>query len=156
MFGNGPSRSQPVGGRIRAPPRDQETAMAPPRTPPRHRWRALAAVTAAGAVVVAVAAAPTPAAAVPAPPAGWSLVWGDDFTGAAGARINDADWLYDIGTGYPGGAGNWGTGEVETMTDSTQNVSLDGARHLAITPRRDAAGHWTSGRIETRRTDFQP
>src|SRR5829696_1289879 len=159
MAGNVPSRSQPVGGRIRAPPRDQETAMPPPRTASRHRWRALAATgatLAASAVVVTVAAAPSPAAAVPAPPAGWSLVWGDDFAGPAGARISDTNWLYSVGTSYPGGAPNWGTGEVETMTSDTQNVSLDGAGHLAITPRRDASGRWTSARIETRRTDFQP
>jgi len=41
------------------------------------------------------------------------------------------------------------------MTDSTDNAGLDGG-HLAITPRRDASGNWTSARIETRRTDFEP
>jgi beta-glucanase (GH16 family) len=101
-------------------------------------------------------AAPTPAGAVPAPPAGYSLVFGDDFNGTAGTRLNETNWLYDLGTGYPGGAANWGTGEVETMTSNSANVSMDGAGHLAITPIRDAAGHWTSARIETRRTDFQP
>jgi beta-glucanase (GH16 family) len=40
------------------------------------------------------------------------------------------------------------------MSSSTANVSLDGAGHLAITPRRDASGKWTSGRIETQRADF--
>jgi beta-glucanase (GH16 family) len=125
-------------------------------SPPR-RWRVLAAVGfAAAAVTAMMVAAPTPAGAVPAPPAGYTLVFGDDFTGAAGTRLNDANWLYDVGTGYPGGAANWGTGEVETMTSNSANVSEDGAGHLAITPIRDAAGHWTSARIETRRTDFQP
>jgi beta-glucanase (GH16 family) len=42
------------------------------------------------------------------------------------------------------------------MTNSTNNVSLDGNGNLRITPRRDSAGNWTSGRIETNRTDFQP
>lgn len=42
------------------------------------------------------------------------------------------------------------------MTSSTSNVALDGSGNLLITPRRDASGNWTSGRIETRRTDFQP
>ena len=41
------------------------------------------------------------------------------------------------------------------MTSNTANVSMDGAGHLAITPLRDAAGNWTSGRIETQRTDFR-
>lgn len=122
-----------------------------------RRWRALAAgalaTAAAGALVLAM---PSPAGAVPAPPAGYTLVFGDDFTGAAGARVNETNWLYDLGTSYPGGAPNWGTGEVERMTSDTQNVSLDGTGHLAITPRRDASGNWTSARIETRRTDFMP
>jgi beta-glucanase (GH16 family) len=86
----------------------------------------------------------------------WTLVWSDDFNGSANTGVNTGNWLYDLGTSYPGGAANWGTGEVETMTNSTANVSLDGAGHLRITPLRDAAGRWTSGRIETQRTDFRP
>ncbi len=86
--------------------------MSPPRT--RSRLIALGAVAATAAALAVVAGAPSPAEAVPAPPAGWSVVWGDDFTGPAGARINEANWLYDIGTSYPGGAPNWGTGEIET------------------------------------------
>lgn len=42
------------------------------------------------------------------------------------------------------------------MTSSTDNVSLDGTGKLRITPRRHAAGNWTSGRIETDRSDFRP
>ncbi|WP_328617351.1 glycoside hydrolase family 16 protein [Amycolatopsis sp. NBC_00355] len=84
----------------------------------------------------------------------WTTVFQDDFDGAAGTGLNTQDWLYDKGTGYPGGAGAWGTGELETATDSTDNVYHDGAGHLAIKPLRDAAGNWTSGRIETQRTDF--
>ncbi|MDT5038284.1 MAG: hypothetical protein QOE03_3469, partial [Micromonosporaceae bacterium] len=94
------------------------------------------------------------AAAVPPPPPGMGLVFSDDFTGAANTGIDTANWLYDLGTSYPGGAPNFGTGEVETMTNSTTNVFQDGAGHLAIRPVRDAAGRWTSGRIETQRTDF--
>jgi beta-glucanase (GH16 family) len=128
----------------------------PVTRPPSRRWRAMAAVGAVAATVAAVAAvAPSQAGAAPAPPAGWSTVFADDFTGSAGARINESNWLYDLGTSYPGGAPNWGTGEIERMTSDTQNVSLDGAGHLAITPRRDSSGAWTSARIETRRTDFQ-
>lgn len=131
--------------------------MPPPSAPRRlRRWHALAVGAAAAVALGTVAVVPGTASAVPAPPAGWTVVFGDDFTGAAGSRVDATKWLYDIGTSYPGGAPNWGTGEVERMTDSTDNVSLDGAGHLAITPRRDAGGNWTSGRIETRRTDFQP
>ncbi|MEU9288693.1 glycoside hydrolase family 16 protein [Streptomyces sp. NPDC048275] len=109
----------------------------------------LAAVTATAATLPANASAPTP-------PAGWSQVFVDDFNGAAGSGVSTANWQYATGTGYPGGPANWGTGEVETMTSSTNNVALDGNGNLLITPRRDASGNWTSGRIETNRTDFQP
>jgi beta-glucanase (GH16 family) len=105
-------------------------------------------------VTATVAVAPSSGASIPPPPSGWNTVFSDDFTGAAGTGLNTADWLYDIGTGYPGGAANWGTGEVETMTDSTQNVYQDGNGNLVIKPLRDGSGHWTSGRVETQRTDF--
>jgi beta-glucanase (GH16 family) len=112
----------------------------------------------AGAAVLATVAAsvavPDAGASVPPTPSGWTLVFADDFNGAADTGVNTADWLYDLGTGYPGGAANWGTGEIETMTNSTANVFQDGQGHLMISPIRDAAGNWTSGRIETQRTDF--
>jgi beta-glucanase (GH16 family) len=116
------------------------------------------AVVAAGALVVyallAAGGGGAANAAVPAPPDGWTTVFSDDFTGPAGTGLNTENWLYDTGTGYPGGATNWGTGEIETMTSSTDNVYQDGAGNLAIKPIRDAAGNWTSGRIETQRTDL--
>ena len=125
----------------------------------RSRRRLLAAASALVALlpgVVAVALSTQPAAAAPAPPAGFTTVWSDDFTGNAGSAVNGSNWLFDLGTSYPGGAGNWGTGEVESNTNSTANVSLDGSGHLMIKPIRSASGAWTSARIETQRTDFQP
>ena len=86
----------------------------------------------------------------------WTQIWSDEFNGAANTGVNTANWLYDIGTSYPGGAPNWGTGEIETMTNSTANVYHTGTGRLAIKPIRGANGGWTSGRIETQRTDFQP
>ncbi|MFB8771500.1 glycoside hydrolase family 16 protein [Streptomyces broussonetiae] len=120
--------------------------------------RALLAVlgTVGLAGLVATAAVPSATAAAPPPPSGWTQVFVDDFNGAAGTGVNTSNWRYSTGTGYPGGPANWGTGEIETMTSSTNNVALDGNGNLRITPRRDAAGNWTSGRIETNRTDFQP
>jgi hypothetical protein len=125
----------------------------------RSRWRiaffgAVSALTGLAAAVPAAVVTASAASAAPAPPSGWSTVWSDDFNGSAGSGLNTSNWLYDTGTGYPGGPGNWGTGEVETMTNSTANVYQDGAGHLAIKPIRDASGHWTSGRVETQRTDF--
>ncbi|MFD0662603.1 discoidin domain-containing protein [Thermocatellispora tengchongensis] len=86
----------------------------------------------------------------------WTEVWRDDFTGPEGTSPSAENWILRTGTSYPGGPANWGTGEVETMSDSTANVFLDGDGNLNIKAIRDAAGNWTSGRIETRRTDFEP
>jgi hypothetical protein len=77
----------------------------------------------------------------------WTPVWSDDFNGAAGTGVNTSNWIYDTGTG-------WGTGEVENMTSSTANVQQDGNGHLKITALRDSSGNWTSGRIESQRSDF--
>lgn len=117
----------------------------------------LAVIGTLGLTAAAATAAVLPASAsAPTPPSGWSQVFLDDFNGAAGTGVSTSNWQYATGTSYPGGPANWGTGEVETMTNSTANVSLDGNGNLRITPLRDAAGRWTSGRIETNRTDFQP
>jgi hypothetical protein len=83
-------------------------------------------------------------------------VWSDDFTGPAGALPSSDDWIIDTGHGYPGGPGNWGTGEIQRYTADPANVSQDGGGNLRITPLRAASGEWTSARIETRRTDFKP
>ncbi|WP_329425859.1 discoidin domain-containing protein [Streptosporangium sp. NBC_01495] len=92
----------------------------------------------------------------PEEPGTWTEVWKDDFNGSAGTSPSAADWILRTGTSYPGGAANWGTGEVETMSASTANVYLDGTGNLNIKAIKDGAGNWTSGRIETQRTDFAP
>jgi hypothetical protein len=119
---------------------------------------ALALVPALFAVVQSSQADAAPAvvtpSAVPAPPTGFSTVFSDDFTGAANTGLDTTKWLYDLGTSYPGGAGNWGTGEVESETNSTANVFQDGSGHLVIKPIRSSTGAWTSGRVETQSTSF--
>jgi beta-glucanase (GH16 family) len=124
---------------------------------PRSRRRFLALMTTMSLPVAGLLGATSAdAAGVPAPaaPAAWTTVFQDDFNGASGTGLNAQDWLYDKGTGYAGGAANWGTGEIETSTDSTANVYQDGNGHLVIKPIRDSAGNWTSGRVESQRTDF--
>jgi hypothetical protein len=109
-----------------------------------------AAVMAAGATAAVTLDAQ---ASAPGTPPGWSQVFLDDFNGAAGSGVN-GNWRYTLGTQYPGGPAGFGTGEVETMTNSPQNVSLDGAGNLRITATNN--GGWHSGRIETNKEDFQP
>ena len=87
------------------------------------------------------------------PSVNWSTVWNANFGGAAGTAPSSSDWIEDTGTSAPGGPANWGTGEVETMSNSTSNVHLDGSGHLDITA-LDNAGSWTSGRIESQRDDL--
>ncbi|MBZ6138384.1 glycoside hydrolase family 16 protein [Streptomyces olivaceus] len=134
----------------------RETSGNPPRRRPLRRALVAVVGTLGLAAAATVATSPSAGASVPPPPSGWTQVFADDFNGAAGSGVNTADWQYDTGTSYPGGPANWGTGEIETMTSSPSNVSLDGGGNLRITPQRDGAGNWTSGRIETRRADFEP
>ena len=118
----------------------------------RRISRPLVIAMAAG-VVVAMALVPSRvASAAGAPSPGWTTMWTDDFTGTG--RLS-ADWIYRTGTQIPGGPPQFGTGEVEFNTDGTANVDQRGGS-LHITALRDAAGAWTSGRVETSRDDFQP
>jgi hypothetical protein len=113
---------------------------------------ALAVGTLGAGGLAALAVPATAYAAVPAPPAGFSLTWSDDFNGAAGTGVNTADWKYDTGPGS-----SFGTGEIETMTNSTANVFQDGAGHLVIRALHsgtDPTSGWTSGRIETQAATF--
>jgi hypothetical protein len=96
----------------------------------------------------------TPTTTTTSPDNTWTTVWTDDFNGAANTLPAAANWQILTGTQYPGGAAHWGTSSVETDTNSTTNVALDGAGKLNLKAVRDGAGNWTSGRIETQRTDF--
>src|SRR6202021_1598524 len=111
------------------------------------RWRPrgrLALALLAPAIVVAGLAVPAAmaSAAVPGPPSGWSTVFSDDFSGASGSGI-DSQWMYDTGAGS-----SFGTGEIETMTNSTSNVHLDGNGDLDITA-VGSGSSWTPGRVQT-------
>jgi beta-glucanase (GH16 family) len=74
-----------------------------------------------------------------------TLVWSDEFNGAAGASLDPAKWTYDVGT-------DWGNAQLEYDTARPENVSLDGQGHLAITARQESylGQPYTSGRINTR------
>src|SRR3954447_24497047 len=134
--------------------------MTAPRSHPpagsRRRRTGIVAAAAGLAALVALAGASAASASVPDAPSGWTPLWSDDFTGSAGSAPSSADWIVDTGHGYPGGPTNWGTGEIQSYTASAQNLALDGSGNLKITPLRDGAGNWTSGRVETRKSDFKP
>ena len=87
------------------------------------------------------------------PPPAWTPVWSDNFAGPAGSAPSSANWITRTGTTSATGAANWGTGEVETMSNSASNVYLDGQGHLNLTA-LNSGGAWTSGRVETQRNDF--
>ncbi|MBI3652816.1 MAG: glycoside hydrolase family 16 protein [Acidobacteria bacterium] len=56
----------------------------------------------------------------------WTLIWSDEFAGAANSAPNSTKWNYDLG-----GKG-WGNNELQTYTNRTQNAYLDGDGHLVI------------------------
>jgi hypothetical protein len=70
------------------------------------------------------------------PPAipGFALTWSDDIIGNANSLLNLRDRNVDSGTSYPGGALQWGTGEIQVYTLRPENVELTGDGNLQITP----------------------
>jgi beta-glucanase (GH16 family) len=93
-------------------------------------------------------------ASAPNPGSGWKrTLLLDDFTGSANT-LPGSNWQIQTGTQYSGGPSNWGTGEVETYTRNTANVRKSGGGNLFITPRKSSSGQWTSGRIESTRSDL--
>ena len=120
----------------------------------RHRWHPYRWLIAVFAIVILIAAA---AVALRKSSSGsaWTTTWSDNFSGSGGTAPSSTNWRTSLGTSYPGGAAQWGTGETETYTDSRDNLALDGDGHLKITATRDSAGAWTSARIETQQAGFQ-
>ncbi|KAK0120052.1 hypothetical protein ONS95_011465 [Cadophora gregata] len=84
---------------------------------------------------------------------GFSITFIDTFHGVPGTIPSSDNWIFDIGTSYPGGAERWGNHEYQSYTDSPDNVRLTHRDTLMISPRLKH-GQWTSARIETQRKDF--
>lgn len=61
----------------------------------------------------------------------WTLLWSDEFDGAAGTPIDTTKWTAEIG-----GHG-FGNNEWEYYTDRVENASLDGDGNLAIVARQE-------------------
>src|SRR3954470_5059289 len=131
------------------------------RTPRRIKGLTAGITAAATVALVGVIAVLKPGTsdaaqlAAPAPPSqppGLTTTWSDEFNGTAGTGVNTGTWKYDTGPGS-----TFGTGEIETMTNSTANVFQDGSGHLvlrALHAGTDARAGWTSGRIETQAATF--
>jgi beta-glucanase (GH16 family) len=80
----------------------------------------------------------------------WRVIWSDEFNGPAGAPVDPKKWTFDTG------AGGWGNNELETYTNSTENVFQDGSGNLVIRALKTGANSYTSGRIKTQgKFDFQ-
>lgn len=84
-----------------------------------------------------------------------SCLFYDEFKSASGA-VDRSKWQFDLGHGYPnGGPANWGTGEIQSYTNSVANVRVTPGGALQIIPRRSISGSpggintWTSGRVVT-------
>jgi beta-glucanase (GH16 family) len=76
----------------------------------------------------------------------WKLMWNDEFDGAANTAPDPTKWTYDTG------GGGWGNNELETYTNSTNNVFLDGNGHLviqALAATSNGFTSYTSGRLLT-------
>jgi beta-glucanase (GH16 family) len=71
---------------------------------------------------------------------GWSLIWSEEFDGAAGSPVDPDTWQPEIG-----GHG-WGNEELQYYTGGSENASLDGAGNLAIVVRQSDS-QYTSARL---------
>jgi beta-glucanase (GH16 family) len=69
-----------------------------------------------------------------------TLVWSDEF---ATGPLNTSIWNYELG------AGGWGNNELETYTNSVNNVHVDSG-YLHITALNPVPLSYTSGRITTK------
>ncbi len=79
------------------------------------------------------------------PDRNFELVWSDEFNDTTSTTPDATKWTFDLGTGQNG----WGNNELQTYTQSAQNVGLDGLGNLVITARKDLSGNYTSARIKT-------
>ncbi len=78
------------------------------------------------------------------PERNWELTWSDEFSGTAGTLPDASKWNFDLGNGVDG----WGNQELQSYTNSTNNVALDGAGNLVITAIKNG-NSFTSARVKT-------
>jgi beta-glucanase (GH16 family) len=90
-----------------------------------------------------------------ASPAGWRLVWSDEFIGPSGSTVDSAKWSFDIG------GGGWGNNELESYTNRVDNAQVQGGA-LVITALKETfmgpdniTRNYTSARLLTRNKFMQ-
>lgn len=71
-------------------------------------------------------------------------VFKDEFEGA---QLNPTQWTYELGNGCSVGICGWGNNELETYTNSTENLKLENGK-MVITA-REFNDSYTSARIKT-------
>ena len=78
----------------------------------------------------------------------WSLVWSDEFNGAAGSSPDTSKWSFDIGTGNSG----WGNQELEYYTGRPENASISADGNLVMTAKSEVynGSQFTSARMKTK------
>jgi beta-glucanase (GH16 family) len=84
----------------------------------------------------------------------WTLIWSDEFNGAAGSAPDSSNWKFETGNNN-----GWGNGELEyycppgnntpPCSASNPNILLDGNGNLVIQAVKTQSGTWTSGRMKT-------
>ncbi len=108
-------------------------------------------------VLAAITAANSARAEDPAP-AGWKLVWSDEFNGQA---IDPAKWAFDTGNGFYNYDANqwisgWGNSEFQYYTRAPENAFIkDGALHIRVLKESLHGCGYTSARLKTRKSDGQ-
>jgi beta-glucanase (GH16 family) len=103
-------------------------------------------------------ALPTVAAAQSADraPAGWKLVWSDEFDGDA---IDRAKWDFDLGNGFYNYEANtwisgWGNDELQYYTREPSNAFVrDGRLHIRALKESLHGFGYTSAKLKTRKRD---
>ncbi len=96
-------------------------------------------------------------------PAGWNLVWSEEFNEPVGTPPNPEFWTYELGDVTPDGKNGWGNEELQYYTDDPANAATDGQGNMVLTVREDdgsrecyyGACEYTSARlISWRKAEF--
>lgn len=101
--------------------------------------------------VIAIIVAASVMGAEPAP-AGWALVWNDEFNGT---EIDHAKWSFETGNGFKADEGmwigGWGNSELQFYTTRPSNAfTKDGALHIRAIKEDYFGCAYTSARIHTK------